>query len=266
MSTMMSKPRVVAIIQARMGATRLPGKTLVDIAGKPLLAHVIERTKASRTADEIVVATTTDPEDRAILQMATQYGLRAYAGSADDVLDRFYQAAKQAAADIIVRITADDPFKDPEVLDKIVEYLLDHPGLDYVSNTIEPTYPEGLDIEVFSFSALERAWREARLASEREHVTPYIWKHPDRFKIANVRHDTDLSRLRWTLDYEEDLHFVREVYARLYNGGIFLMKDILALLQAKPHLTKINQGIKRNVGYIASLQKDAEQLEGGGTE
>jgi spore coat polysaccharide biosynthesis protein SpsF (cytidylyltransferase family) len=113
-----------------------------------------------------------------------------------------------------------------------------------------------MDIEVFSFRALERAWKEARLPSEREHVTPYIWKNPTRFNIANVRHEVDLSHLRWTLDYEEDLHFAREVYARLSHKGIFLMEDVLALLQTEPELSRINQGIERNVGYKVSLQKE----------
>ena len=186
-----------------------------------------------------------------------------YTGSSDDVLDRFYQAAKRAKADIIVRITADDPFKDPEVLDHIVEYFLAHSELHYASNSIDPTYPEGLDIEVFRFSALEQAWKEAQLPSDREHVTPHIWKNPDRFNVANVKHDIDLSDLRWTLDYKEDLEFVLEVYARLYSRGIFLMSDILALLEANPELAKINEGIARNAGYKASLQKeDAQQLEG----
>jgi len=259
MSIAPSNPRIVAIIQARMGSTRFPGKTLADIAGKPLLAHILERVKASRTINEIVIATTTNSEDQAILHLAAEHGVQAYAGSVDDVLDRFYQVARQVCADIIVRIGADDPFKDPEVLDEIVKYFLVNPELDYVSNTIEPTFPEGLDVEVFSFRALERAWKEARLPSEREHVTPYIWKFPTRFNIANIRHEVDLSHLRWTLDYEEDLNFAREVYARLTHKGIFLMEDVLALLAAEPALAKINQGIEQYAGYKASLQKDSDE-------
>ncbi len=260
----MAAKKVVAIIQARMGSTRLPGKTLADIAGKPLLAHVIERTKGSRTVNEIVVATTTELEDQAILRLATEYGVKTYAGSAHDVLDRYYQAARQAEAELIVRVTADDPFKDPEVLDRIVDYMLTHPELDYASNTIEPTYPEGLDIEVVTFGALGRAWREAQLPSEREHVTPYITKNADQFRLTNVRHHTDLSHLRWTLDNEEDLRFAREVYARLYKPGeIFLMEDVLALLEREPELGKINTGIERNAGYVASLQRDAEREQTG---
>jgi len=249
--------KIVAIIQARMGSTRLPGKTLVDIVGKPLLVHVIERIQASKTVNEIIVATTTNAEDQAILRLANQYHVSTYAGSVDDVLDRFYQAAKQVYADIIVRITADDPFKDPEVLDEIVKYFLSHPELDYVSNTIEPTYPEGLDIEVFSYKVLERTWEEAQLPSDREHVTPYIWKNPGKFRIANIKYKENLSHLRWTLDYEKDLFFARKVYSHLCHKGVFLMNDILTLLQAEPGFSDINQGIERNAGYKASLKKDS---------
>jgi spore coat polysaccharide biosynthesis protein SpsF len=259
----MSQPkvRVVAIIQARMGSSRRPGKTLADISGKPLIWHVVERTRASQTVDSVVLATTTEENDQQLLKIAEEYGILGYAGSLNDVLDRFYQAACLARAEVIVRVTADDPFKDPQVIDKVVNHLLTHPELDYCSNTIEPTYPEGLDIEVFTFQALERAWNEAKLTSEREHVTPYIWKNPGKFNIHNVRHIHDLSALRWTLDYEEDLQFTREVYARLYRGQIFLMDEILALLAREPQLLEINQGKVRNAGYLLSLQQDAEQQQ-----
>lgn len=258
MKSLIADNRVVAIIQGRMGSTRLPGKTLMDISGKPLLAHIIDRVKTAQTVQEVVVATTIDPEDQAILEFARSYGVRAYAGSPEDVLDRYYQAAKEFGADTVVRITADDPFKDPEVADKIVHYLLDHPQLDYASNTIEPTYPEGLDIEVFTFRALAQAWREAKLPSEREHVTPYIWKNPDKFRVANIKLDRDLSHLRWTLDYEADLLFTREIYHRFYQGQVFLMHDILSLLAQEPDLTAINQGIPRNLGYEKSRAQEAE--------
>jgi len=252
-------PHIVAIIQARMGSTRLPNKTLLEISGKPLLGHIIERVKASRTIHEIIVATTTDPQDKSILDLAVRYGVKRFAGSKDDVLDRFYNAAKLSSAEIIVRITADDPFKDPQVIDRIVRYFRSRPNLDYASNTIEPTYPEGLDVEVFSFKALEQAWAEAKLPSEREHVTPYIWKNPTKFRLANVKYKRDLSGFRWTLDYEEDLKFTREIYARLYSPGkIFLMDDILELLKKEPHLIFINQRIPKYKGYLDSLEKDKE--------
>lgn len=253
--------RVVAIIQARMGSTRLPGKSLADIAGKPLLAHVIERTRASQMVESVVLATTTEPADNALLRVAESYGIACYAGSKDDVLDRYYRAATQAAADIIVRVTADDPFKDPQVMDRITQHLGDRPDLDYVSNTIEPTYPEGLDIEAFRYAALMRAWNEAVQRSEREHVTPYIWGHPERFQLANIKYSCDLSAFRWTLDYEQDLRFAREIYARLYRGQVFTMTDILRLLEAEPQLASINEGIPRNAGYLASRRNDQAEIK-----
>jgi spore coat polysaccharide biosynthesis protein SpsF (cytidylyltransferase family) len=246
----------VAIIQARMGSTRLPGKTLMPIAGQPLLGHILDRVRASRRVHETLVATTTDPADQAIVEFARAKGCRSYCGSADDVLDRYCQAARQTGADIVVRITADDPFKDPEVIDLIVDALLAEPELDYVSNTLEPTFPEGLDVEAFSRAALERAWEEAKLPSEREHVTTYIWKHPERFRVKNVRHTSDLAQMRWTLDYEADFQFASEIYARLYHGQVFGMKEILALLATEPHLQAINSGVLRNAGYLASLRKE----------
>ncbi len=248
---------VIAIVQARMGSTRLPGKVLIDIQGKPLLEHVIERLRDSRFIDQIIIATTGNEGDRAIIEFAQSNGLSYYVGSEDDVLDRFYQAAKKFCTDTIVRITPDDPFKDTEVIDKVIGYYLENKDkLDYVSNTIKPTYPEGLDVEVFSFEALEKVWQEARKASEREHVTPYIWNNPELFRLANVESDEDLSHLRWTIDYEEDLRFVREVYARLYHGQVFFMRDILALLRAEPELAQINQGVVRNEGYLKSLERE----------
>jgi len=249
---------IVGIIQARVGASRLPGKTLLDLAGAPFLARVIERMQHAETLDSLMVATTTDPADDPLAALVRGLGVPVYRGSVNDVLDRFTQAARQAEAALIVRITADDPFKDPEITDHAVRLWLEQSEtLDYVSNTIEPTYPEGLDIEVFTRAALERAWHEARLPSEREHVTPYIWKHPDRFRILNFKHPQDLSHLRWTVDYPEDLEFARAVYARLYRPGeVFLMEDILRLLEAEPALRQINAGIRRNEGYLKSLEAD----------
>lgn len=248
---------ITAIVQARMGSTRLPGKVLLDIQGKPLLEHVIDRVSASKLINRLVIATTSNEKDKAIIDFAQRRGITYYVGSEDDVLDRFYQTAKIYRVKTIVRITPDDPFKDPEVIDKVVGYYLNHKkSVDYASNTIKPTYPEGLDVEVFSAEALEKAWREAKKSSEREHVTPYIWNHPERFRLANIENNEDLSHLRWTLDTGADLRFAREIYARLYHGQVFLMKDILALLRAEPELAQINQGIARNTGYLESLEQE----------
>jgi spore coat polysaccharide biosynthesis protein SpsF len=251
-------PRIVAIVQARVDSARLPRKTIAPICAKPLIEHVFDRVRACRLIDEVTLATTTDPADHRLIHLASRNGVAAYAGSGNDVLDRFYQAARRFDADIIVRVTADDPFKDPQVVDQVIETFLGRQPLDYCSNTIEPTYPEGLDIEVFSFDALARAWRGAVLASDREHVTPYIWRQPDIFRCANVKLGRDLSHLRWTLDYEEDLKFTREVYARLYRRGqIFGMDEILALIENEPWLSGINAGFQRNAGYQLSLACEA---------
>lgn len=249
--------KIIAIIQARMGSGRLPGKVLMDIAGKPLLEHVLDRVRLSRLIDKIIIATTTKERDQVILEMAQTWGMESYAGSEEDVLDRFYQAAKMYGADTIVRITPDNPFNDPEATDKVIShYLRNKDNLDYVSNRMKSTYPEGLDVEVFSFEALEKAWKEAKKPSEREHVTPYIWNHPGIFRLANVENDEDLSHLRWTVDTETDLQFTREIYARLYHGQVFFMKDILALLRAEPELAQINQGTPRYEGYLRSLEQE----------
>jgi spore coat polysaccharide biosynthesis protein SpsF (cytidylyltransferase family) len=249
-------PRTVAIVQARLGSTRLPRKTLAPIGGKPLLEHVFDRAAACIRIHEVTLATTSDPVDLELIGLAARKGIASYAGSSGDVLDRFYQAARRFEATVIVRVTADDPFKDPDVIDRVIETFLSRP-LDYCSNTIEPTYPEGLDIEVFSFDALERAWQEAVLASDREHVTPFMWRQPELFRCANVTLGRDLSNLRWTLDYEEDLRFAREVYARFYRGQVFGMEEMLDLLEREPWLSGINSGFTRNAGYQLSLQCDS---------
>lgn len=251
--------KVVAIIQSRMGSKRLPGKSLLPIADQPLLGHVIDRAKG-KIVDEVLVATTLEPEDDSIIEFCVSKGVHAFRGSAEDVLDRFYQAALASKAELVVRITADDPFKDPAVIDRITDIVRSDESLDYASNTLEPTFPEGLDIEVFRFRALERAWREARLPSEREHVTPYIWKQPTVFRLKNVNHSVNLSHLRWTIDYPEDLQFAREVYKRLYSGQVFGIDDILKLLSREPELSGLNAGFTRNAGYVRSVADDLSFL------
>ena len=255
--------RIVAIIQARVGSTRLPQKILKEIAGKPLLWHVIQRLKKATLITEIIVATTTKEEDKPIIKIASDASTKTFVGSEEDVLDRYYQAAKTYKADIVVRITADCPLIDPGEVDKLVKYFL-YDNFDYVSNTCpdedagcRQTYPDGLDAEVFSFKALEHAWKDAKLLSEREHVTPYIRKHSEIFKVGYMGYIEDLSHMRWTIDYPEDLTFVREVYKLLYEqGNIFSMKDVLTLLSEHPELKNINSKIIRNEGYTKSLKQD----------
>lgn len=248
---------IAAIIQARQGSSRLPGKVLADLQGKPLLQRVIERALAIRNVDCVLVATTVLPEDDPVVTCAIGCGVRVHRGAADDVLDRFAGAARLLEASTIVRLTADNPLNDPKVAGLVLARFLDlAPDVDYVSNTVEPTWPDGLDVEVFSREALDRAWHEASLQSEREHVTPYIYKHPERFRIDQVKHNENLSDLRWTVDYPEDLTFVRSIYERLDRGKIFGMEEILGLLKSHPELRGLNKGFQRNEGYLKSLALD----------
>lgn len=247
---------ISAIVQARMSSTRLPRKTLAIIAGKPMLAHVIERLKGARLLQGIVVATTTNQADDAIAERAEKLRVYVFRGSEDDVLDRYYQAFRKYPADVVVRVSSDCALADPHVVDRVVSHYL-RGNYDYVSNILKRTYPDGLDVEVFSFKALEKAWQETKWASEREHVTSYIFKNPDKFKLANVENEVNLSHFRWTVDWKEDLKFVRQVYKHLYKEGqIFYMEDILELLREHPNLEKINQGIATNEGYEKSLKED----------
>lgn len=249
---------ITAIIQARSGSTRLPGKVLKEIQGESLLAHVIRRVEAIKQIDKIVIATTTDSKDNGIIEIADRCKVAYSRGSENDVLERFYEAAKKFHSETIVRITADCPLIDPAVADQVISCFLKG-GFDYVSNTLTPTFPDGLDVEVFSFAALEKAFREAKKTSEREHVTPYIWGNPALFKAANYLNKTDLSELRWTVDTPADFEFIKTVYQHLYQPGkIFLLNDVLQLLSQKPEIETLNSGQTRNEGYAASLAKEKQ--------
>jgi len=251
---MRTKLKVVAILQARMGSRRLPGKVLADIVGHPMLWHIVSRVHAMRRLEQVVVATSDQPSDDAIAMYCAKSGFECFRGSVSDVLDRYYNAAKHYGADIIVRITADCPLIDPGVIDKVLDVYLEG-NYDYVSNTLRCTYPDGLDVEVFSFDALQRAFQEARAPIDREHVTPHIWTS-GRYRVCNVESDVDLSprNLRWTVDEPADLEFVRNVYAYLWSERqLFGLADVLQLLDQKPELTEMNRGIVRNEGYFRSL-------------
>jgi len=235
---------IVAIIQARMRSTRLPGKVMKDISGKPMLWHVIYRVKYSKLINKIVVATSTNKEDDIIENFCKENRILFYRGDEEDVLKRYYEAAKIYNGNKIVRITSDCPLIDPEIVDIVIkEHLKDE--VDYTSNTIERTFPRGLDTEVFNFEALERANEMAKEKYQREHVTIFIYENPHLFKIKNVRNFKDLSHLRWTVDEERDLIFVREIYKRLYKGNIFFMRDILEVLEKEPDLKRINEMVKQ---------------------
>jgi len=249
---------IVAIIQARMGSSRLPGKVLMRIKNKPILQHIIERVGHSKFIDKIVIATTDNQEDHVIVELCNNLKVEYFRGSESDVLDRYYQCAKAYGADIVVRITGDCPFADPDVIDKTIDHLIKSKK-DYVSTAYPfSTFPDGLDVEVFNFTSLERAWLEAKLPSEREHVTPFIWKNENKqFKIQTIKNDEDLSNKRWTIDDEKDYQFIELVYNALYNEcSIFKMQDILKFLQKNPQIEKINADTVRNEGYAKSLKLD----------
>jgi spore coat polysaccharide biosynthesis protein SpsF len=251
---------VVAIIQARMGSTRLPDKVLAEISGRPMLAHVTNRVKRACTVGDVVVATSTAAQDDRIELFCRREQIACFRGKEADVLDRYYRAACAFGAAIVVRVTADCPLHDPRVIDAVVSRF-DVATMDYMSNTIDRTYPDGLDTEVFSFAALERAWRDAQWTSEREHVTSYMWKHPELFRIQQIRQDRDLSALRWTVDEPQDLAFVREVYRRLPSAD-FGMDEVVALLADDAVLRAVNADIAMNEGYETSLKQD--RIVGGG--
>jgi len=239
--------KVVAIIQARMGSTRLPGKVMKEILGKPVILWGLDRVSYSKLIDEIVVAIPYGKENDVIVDTIKEYNDKIVTtrGSEDDVLDRYYQAAVQANADVVVRITSDCPLIDPVVIDNVIERFLDN-DCDYCSNSLTRTYPRGLDTEVFSFKVLDEAWNKAKKDYEREHVTPYIIENPDKFKLVNVANDINLSDLRWTLDTREDFEFISVVYKRICpKKQLFLMGDVLELLDREPELIDINRHIKQ---------------------
>jgi len=235
---------VVAIVQARMTSTRLPGKILQEIGGQPMLARVVQRLRRAQKLSAVGVATSRRPEDEQTQALCAKLGVPCFRGSEEDVLDRFYLAAVESKAEAVVRITADCPLIDPAVVDEVIQAFLDH-APDYASNTIERMYPRGLDTEVVRMTALHRAWREAKEPFQRAHVTPFIYQHPELFRLFSVRGDADCSEYRWTVDTAEDLSFVREVYGRFAQRDDFAWQDVVALLRREPALLEINRGVRQ---------------------
>ncbi len=243
--------KVLVVVQARTGSTRLPGKVLLPVAGAPLLVRMLERVRAARTPTEVVVATTTDAADEPVRELARQAGVRCVSGHPTDLLDRHYQAALECglepAADVVVKIPSDCPLIDPAVVDRVIGCHLEAPGrYDFVSNLHPATYPDGNDVEVMPLPALAAAWREADRPHEREHTTPFLWDRPRRFRIGNVRWETgaDLSMShRFTIDYPEDYAFVRAVYDALWTPErpLFGLAEILDLLAARPDVFELNR-------------------------
>ncbi|MBF0205443.1 MAG: glycosyltransferase family protein [Oligoflexia bacterium] len=241
---------IAAIIQARMSSTRLPNKVLLNLCGQPLLWHIVNRLKFSKKIDRIIIATTKNPRDDVIEQWCRDNCLDLYRGHENDVLSRYYEAATLYKVDTIVRITADDPLKDPEVVDDTITIFQTH-NLDFCYNNNPATFPEGLDVEVFSWKALSIANEQASAPYEREHVTQYLFKKPELFKQKNYALKQNFSYLRWTLDEKEDFEMIQKIYGELYRKDrIFLFKDILTLLENNPEIEKINSFVKRSAMYI----------------
>ena len=239
----MRRAKVVAIIQARMGSTRLPGKVLLDLHGQTMLQRVVGRTRHAHLVDEVVVATTRHETDEPIIEECRRIGVPSFLGSEEDVLDRYNRAAEAHRADVVVRITSDCPLIDPSETDRVVRAFLDSRP-DYASNFLRRTYPRGLDTEAMSTATLAHAWLEARESYERIHVTPYIYGHPETFQLLAVAGREDHSNYRWTVDTPEDLEFVSEVYRLLGDRDMAGWREVLALLQANPHLAEINSSVR----------------------
>ncbi len=247
---------VIGILQARTKSTRLPGKVLMNILDEPMILHQLRRLKKSVFLDDIIVATSSEKSDDDLAIVCAAAGYRVFRGSLNDVLDRFVQAIKNDSCDHVVRLTADCPLTDPNVIDEIIGRHLQG-GSDYTSNTLNPTYPDGLDAEVFKISALLNAWENAVLPSHREHVTPYMYGHPEIFSLDSYENDRDLSAMRWTVDEVEDFEFATEVYRNLYSSKAnFTMADILVLLDDRPDIVAKNAFRARNEGLKKSLIED----------
>ncbi|WP_337033160.1 glycosyltransferase family protein [Paenibacillus illinoisensis] len=238
--------KTVAIIQARMGSSRLPGKVMKILKDRSVLGHVITRCLAIPSVDQVIVATSQMEEDSIICEEAERYGVASYRGSEKDVLNRYYEAAKRFDADHIVRITSDCPLLDPAISDKVIQHFIKS-DYDYSSSSLSATFPRGLDTEVFTFEALRKCQLEATLEYEHEHVTPYIYQHPELFKVHKYANSCDESKYRLTLDTPEDWRLISLIYELLYNGDIFYWEDILQLLSEKPDLEAINANIKQKV-------------------
>ncbi len=230
---------VVAIIQARMGSTRLPGKVLMDLDGETALGRVVRRLRRSTRIQQIMIATTTKPEDDAIISACRQLGCPAFRGSSEDVLDRYYQASRMIGCEVIVRVTADCPLIDPDLVDRSID-LLGNEGADYVATDVPGTFPRGTDVEVFTAAAMARSWRESAQAYEREHVTPFFYEHPDLFRLATLKSGLDCRRYRWTLDTFDDYRVLGEICREFRNDDAFSWHQVVGLMERRPELLEWN--------------------------
>lgn len=250
--------RIVAITQARMGSSRLPGKVLKEVNGVSLLELHVTRVLKSKMIDDLIVATTILPDDCVIVSAAHKLGIRSFQGAVDDVLDRFYRALTGRQVDYVVRLTADCPLIDPVLIDDVIRYAIDH-DLDYCSNTLSPEYPDGQDVEVVKYGALAKAWAEAKLPSEREHVTPYLWKNSSSkegslFSSANFGSSYSFGHLRMTVDELHDLIVIDKMVEAMGREANWL--TYASWLEENAGIRQFNETIKRNEGYDKSINRE----------
>jgi spore coat polysaccharide biosynthesis protein SpsF len=249
-----------------MGSTRLPDKVMLPLAGEPLLVRMYERVKTSSLAGIVVIATTNEKEDDKIVELCKEININVFRGDKEDLLDRHYKAALPYSPDAVVKIPSDCPLIDPHIIDKVLEFYIQHVDFDFVSNLHPASYPDGNDVEVMSTNALKLSWQSAVSKMEREHTTPFIWDNPDKFKIGNVLwesgKDYSMSH-RFTIDYEEDYLFIKRVYDELYNDKtIFSLNDILNLLERNPEIIEINKkyaGVNWYRNHLDELKTISEE-------
>jgi spore coat polysaccharide biosynthesis protein SpsF len=251
----MSEKKITVMIQARTGSNRLSGKVLSEIENKSMIWHVINRIKNIKSVQQIVLITTNEKSDQILLDIAKDEGIEGFAGDTTNVLNRHYQCALKMSADPIIRITSDCPIIDPCLVEEMLQFFLKH-NYDYVSNIHPATYPDGLDTEIFSFETLEKTSSNAKLNSEKEHVTPYMEKHPELFSIFNFENNEDLSHIRLTVDQKEDLELIQKIYSIMSPKIDFGLNEIKDILSKHPELFKINSKYARNEGYLKSLKED----------
>ncbi|WP_421903781.1 cytidylyltransferase domain-containing protein [Maridesulfovibrio sp.] len=258
--------KITAIIQARMTSTRLPGKILMQVAGKPLLQIMIERVLKAKHIDSVVLATTTNKEDDPTAELGRELGVAVFRGDENDVLKRYYGAASEHKCKHVMRLTGDCPVIDPDMLDILADFYFQG-GYDYASNCLEATLPDGLDAEIISMEALTEAYKKAELPSQREHVTLYVKDNPDNFKMGSWKNSADYSHMRWTVDDPEDFTFIKKVIeALLPVNPDFRMQDVVDLVEETPELLQINAHINRDEGLAKSLAEEAELRAGAGDE
>ncbi len=249
---------IIGILQARLSSTRLPKKVIKPILGIPMIVHQVRRLMKSKMIDKLVVATSDSQSDDELVHVLKEFNIKFFRGSLDNVLDRYYQISNIYKPETIVRLTADCPLADPYLIDRIINFHIKG-NFDCTSNVKPPTFPDGLDVEVFSAYALDTAWNNAIFPSEFEHVTPYFYKNTNLFYVGNYENYIDFSQYRWTVDEPEDYNFVLRVYENLYSdNNNFTTKDILKLLEKNPDICNINSDFARNEGAISSYKKDKE--------